>query len=136
MIEKLTFLQIFALIFMFYEFIKMFLPKIVWVHFKASWFSIERNKSDNVVEGFYKKNLFLSYMGYVFMAFALFLLISQWWWISLSLVGLSVLTTSVLLPLIKKDEPFSSKIFYIMLTDFAFTILLLWQVVNPIELIK
>lgn len=134
MTEKLTFIQTLAIIFMIWEFIKIFfIPKIIWAQLKFIWF-IERNKSDTVIEG-YKKNLFISYIGYVFLAFTFFLLFSQWWWVSLSIIGLSILTAIVLLPSIKDNEPFSSKIFYIMLTDLAFTILLLWQVVNPIKLI-
>ena len=133
--EKLSFLQTMALIFMVWEFIKIFLiPKIIWTQVKFEWFKQTKNKSEDVIEGFYKKNLFISYMGYIFLAFTFFLLFSQWWWVSLSLIGLSILTAITLFPSIKDNEPFSSKIFYIMLTDLAFTILLLCQVINPIEL--
>lgn len=130
---ELTFLQILAFIFMTYEFIKVFfIPKNFWSHIKFIWF--EQNKSEDVIEG--KKNLLLSYIGYIYIAFILLLLFSQWWWISLSFIGLSMITFRVLLPLIKNNESFSSKIFYIFLIDFAFTILLLWQVVNPIKLLQ
>lgn len=130
---ELTFLQILAFIFMTYEFIKVFfIPKIFWSYIKFIWF--EQNKSEDVIEG--EKNLLLSYIGYIYIAFILLLLFSQWWWISLSFIGLSMITFRVLLPLIKNNESFSSKIFYIFLIDFAFTILLLWQVVNPIKLLQ
>lgn len=135
MIEKLTFLQNLALIFMVWEIIKInIIPNIIWNQVKYHWFS--KNKSEKIDINLFKKNPIIQYIGFIYLAFVTILCFSQWWWVGLLLIGLSIITVIILLPMVKVNEPFSLKIFFILFIDFGFTMLLLCQIVNPLKLLK
>lgn len=126
---KLNFLQFFALGFMLWLAIRLLLISTYWNHIKGTWFST--NKAANIIKGAYNKNILFTFVEIIFIVFMLILLFTQWWWIGLSLLGLSIISIIVLFPLIKKNEPFNIKILLIEIVESIIALYLLWQVVNP-----
>ena len=130
----MKYLQVLALVFMAWEIIRtLFLGPLYWKNVRSKWF--KRNKSENVIESTLKSYPLLNWIGYIYLAFVILLVFSQWWWIGLSIIGLSVISALAMFPMIKNNEPFSGKVFLILFLDSAFTVFLLTYVINPLSLI-
>lgn len=125
----MKYLQVLAMVFMVWELFRIiFLGPVYWKNIKATWF---KNR-ESEIEGTLVRYPVLSWIGYLYVIFAILLIFSQWWWVGLSIFGLSIISALVTFPMIKNNEPFNIKIFLILLLDSLFTIFLLLQVINPI----
>lgn len=127
---KLNVLQIFAIGFILWEIIKLCISPLYWNHIKAKWFN--KNLSNDTI---YKKNVFFTLIEILYVIYVIILFFTQWWWIGLSLIGLSVVVALVMFPLIRKSEPFDAKILLVIVMDMFISVFLLWQVINPLNLI-
>lgn len=127
------FLQNFALVFIVWEFIKLFIPHIIWKNAKVAWSQreIKERKGGNLRINLQKRNPAISMIGYAYLIFTLLLLFSKWWWVSLTLIALSSASVASIKPFIKRNISLNFQIWLVLFIDFIFSVALL-SVVNPI----
>lgn len=130
--EYKEFIQYFALVIMAWEFIKLFIPHVLWKNAKIVW--SQKNLKDtpggNMRFHLQEQNPFLKFMGGVYGIFILLMLFTKWWWVTIALLLLSTATLSTLRPLLKRNKKFNLTIYLVLIVDFVFTMALL-SVVNP-----
>ena len=122
-----------ALVFMIYEFIKMFFPKFIWEQAKISW--LKSNTKGSKPEGnqrvfLQRKNPVLTMMGGIYLIFLLLTFFTPWWWIGLLMIALSTACVGALKPMMMRNAAFTKHVFLVLLLDFIFTFGLL-SLINP-----
>lgn len=144
----MTILQILALTFIIWEVLKIIFPKIQWKQSKAAWLdSITKDEGLEKYKSFYqdsiyeepeikKENKIIKFISYIYITFTIILLFTPFRAVGIGLILLSVIAALGLFPYIKKNEKFNFKIFSILFLDFVFSVLLLAQIYNPLELIQ
>lgn len=122
-------LQKLTLVFMIWEVLRLFISKLSWENVVSSW---NKKNEPQLIKGKYP---LLNFIGYAYMIYLVLLLFTQWWWVSLAMIALAVLTIISMFPAIKRGDSFNFHIFLMYLADAAITIILLCQINNPLELL-
>lgn len=123
-----------ALIFMIYETIKVFIPKIIWEQARITWIRTKTKSSspeENQRVFLQRKNPVFAMMGGVYLIFMLLSLFTPWWWVTLLMIGLGTAVTASLKPLMARNAGFSNSILLVLVLDYIFTIGLL-SLINPV----
>lgn len=123
-------LQIFALVFIGWEIIKLIIMPFVWKQAKLEYTTrILKTTEKN-------PNALLEYADYIYIIFNIFLIFSSWWKLGLLLALLSIVSGLSLYPFVKLDKPLNFQVFFIIITDTILSILILSGVYNPLNLWK
>lgn len=120
-------LQKLTLAFIIWEVLKLFISKLSWENVVSSW---NKKNEPQLIKGKYP---LLNFIAYSYMIYLVLLLFTQWWWVSLSMVALAILTTISMFPSIKRSDSFNFHIFLMYVVDTVITIILLCQINNPLE---
>jgi len=124
------FLQKITIVFIIWEIARLFISKISWENVVTAWSKKEENK---LIKGKYPV---LNFIGYIYMIYLILLLFTQWWWVSLAMIALAILTTISMFPAIKREAKFSFQIFLMYAVDTIITVLLLMEINNPMTLLN
>jgi len=120
-------LQIFALVFIVWEIIKIFTVNFHWEQSKIEWNHVH-NKNPK------RSNIIFSTIEYIYLIFGIVLVFSHWWKFGLLLMALSFTTQFILFPFVKKDEKLNLRLIIISTIDNLLSIWILTNVINPLTL--
>jgi hypothetical protein len=121
-------LQIFALVFIVWEVIKLFIMPFIWKQTIIEWAKTQGSGETS--------SPILKFIEYFYIVFVIALFFSHWWRFALLLTILSIITALTLFPRIKKNQPPNWEIRFIMLIDCILSIFILAGIYNPLDLWK
>lgn len=130
----MTILQILTAIFIGWEILHVFICSSLWKSILRQWELKINNEGYGMITIY--NNIILKYFSYMNILFLVVLFFTQWWWVSLSIFGVTSVATITLFPLVKNMVKFNFKIFFIFLISAVTNIGLLSQIFNPLEFLK
>jgi len=117
-------IQFITIIFILWEVIQECYAPFFWNKILNDW----NKQKPNKISFSNKLDLLLNIMSWSFIIYVIYLLFTQWWYVSVFIVLIEIIISIITIPYIKENTPINSKIRMIGLIDSLITIFLLSKI--------